>query len=680
MDEIHKRKPKDYSLVATFVFFLQSTTNLTALGFEDVPTYTPIPPPAKPPRVKKAPKAKKFEVDGDADDEDKPEDDGASIIEVAEEERPVVSKPKPESTLKSEPKRSASESKQKSKPKAPLPDYGIPKTAIEIVDRLSKSKTKAKSEKTDSENGGSYSKKETGKSLNFSRSEMFSTENGVTTGDSESLREPVAEEAPASATSLAKESESATSDEIPNSSTTPAEPILLEDENLTEGYHVEARVEEYDNLSTATLRKGLVLHGEKGNPAHRAFLVRADTQETESHIESQADPSETMLVENNPIKEQSASLPSEPNPETLTRQASEGLVLMGSGLVKTVVHEDLVDSPEYEPLTPPVSAKKPVPDRDLGTIIANRPIVVAQTLSPDQLSQFSQPFSQATTASIQGESHQSGVPSVNNQAHPFNQTIKVLDDSPMQASRFIRASSPAFSEATEVADPMEIIESVRNSRRSSNSSHEFQFQYPENLSFHPGDESKNAYHTIASPILGSMKTTENLSMLDIKSTDIREHARESWKHKSSTPTPTSSFTCPQTPNQNRGQHKHSQSFDEPRPLTKSQMEKPRLLSMSKIQSAAAEKRKADAISETKEAKTEEPRKTTIAPAGRKTDSIEEKRLAAEAVIAALEEEQRQLEEEWNAALVIKKKNDEVSGNKSIISETRSLIGLSRLRR
>lgn len=680
MDEIHKRKPKDYSLVATFVFCLQSTTNLTALGFEDVPTYTPIPPPAKPPRAKKAPRAKKFEVDGDADDEDKPEDDGSSIIEVAEEGLPVISKSKPESKPKSEPKPSASESKPKSKPKAPLPDYGIPKTAMEIVDGLSKSKTKAKSEKTNSENGGSYSKKETGKSLNFSRSEMFSTENGVTTGDSESFREQVAEEAPASATSLAKESESVGSDEIPNSSITLAESVLLEDENITEGYHVEAKVEEYDNLSTATPRKGSVLHGEKGNPAHRAFLARADTQETESRAESQADPSETMLVED-PTKEQSASLPSEPNPETLTRQASEVLDLMDSGLVKTVVHEDLVDSPEYEPLTPPASAKKPVPQRDLETIIADRLIVVAQTLSPDQLSQSSQPLSQATTASIQGELHHSGVPSVNNRAHPFNQTIKVLDDSPMQASRFIRASSPAFSEATEVADPMEIMESVRNSQRSSNSSHEFQYQYSENLSFHPGDESKTAYHTIASPILESMKTTtEDVSMLDIKSTDVREQVRESWKHKSPTPTPTSSFTSPQTPNQNRGQHKHSQSFDEPRPLTKSQMEKPSLLSMSKIQSAPAEKRKADAISGTKEVETEESRKTAIAPAGRKTESIEEKRLAAEAAIAALEEEQRQLEEEWNAALVIKKKNDEVSGNKSIICDTRSLIGLSRLRR
>jgi hypothetical protein len=63
MDEIHKRKSEDYTLFATLIFSLQSTDNLETLGFENVPTYTPVPPPPKAPRAKKGPKAKKSQVD-----------------------------------------------------------------------------------------------------------------------------------------------------------------------------------------------------------------------------------------------------------------------------------------------------------------------------------------------------------------------------------------------------------------------------------------------------------------------------------------------------------------------------------------------------------------------------------------------------------------------------------------
>jgi hypothetical protein len=54
----------------------------------------------------------------------------------------------------------------------------------------------------------------------------------------------------------------------------------------------------------------------------------------------------------------------------------------------------------------------------------------------------------------------------------------------------------------------------------------------------------------------------------------------------------------------------------------------------------------------------EPRKTTVAPSMGKT-SLEEKMMKAKAKLAAATERNRKLEEERQAAMVIKKENDEV---------------------
>lgn len=143
MDEIHKRKPEEYYLYATFVFSLQSSRNLTALGFKDVPTYTPTPPAAKPPKAKRESKKKS---QAELDEEDELEDDGVS----ADEETKSKTKVQP---------RSEAETK---KSKAPVPNFGQPPTASDVVNSLLPPKPKA------------MSNKDAGNSPSFSSSEMFS--------------------------------------------------------------------------------------------------------------------------------------------------------------------------------------------------------------------------------------------------------------------------------------------------------------------------------------------------------------------------------------------------------------------------------------------------------------------------------------------------------------------------
>jgi hypothetical protein len=156
---------------------------------------------------------------------------------------------------------------------------------------------------------------------------------------------------------------------------------------------------------------------------------------------------------------------------------------------------------------------------------------------------------------------------------------------------------------------MEIMESVRNSQRGYHYNQSYQ-------SFSSHDIENTGYHTIASPILGSAKRIiEDVSTPDFKTEYVREQARESWQHNS--PTPARSF-----------------SFLQP------------------------EKRKADAITGREILETDQPRKTALAPfVGR--SSLEEKMAVAKAKLAAATERNRKLEEERQAAMLVKKKNDEV---------------------
>ena len=71
IEEVLQRKPREFIHVTTFVFSLQSTNTLTALGFEDVPTWIPQSTPVKAPKPKKA---KKSDAEADAEDDDNEEE------------------------------------------------------------------------------------------------------------------------------------------------------------------------------------------------------------------------------------------------------------------------------------------------------------------------------------------------------------------------------------------------------------------------------------------------------------------------------------------------------------------------------------------------------------------------------------------------------------------------------
>jgi hypothetical protein len=600
MDEVQKRKPKDFTPYATFTFNLQSTTSLEKLGFEDVPSYTPTPPAAKPSKVKKPSKAKKNQAESDANNEDKLEDDAESVIEAMEEdptqekELIVVSKPGPEpKTNSNSDTKSKSEPKLKSTPKIPLPSFGPSQTAIEVLSVHSKSISKVNPDKS------SGNRIEADKSLNFCRSEMFSEDGaGIEGGQGLGPR-----------------------------------PHQLVEEAQTSAF----------DFSNTDQRKSSVLQGEEGNPAHKAFLARADTQDTESQSESRAESraeshANTSEAIDETTKDWSALLPSkfqDKTEQTSSRQASQALDIVNISMAETVINQHLVESPEYEPITPPISAKKAaIRQQDVESIIVKRLAATFEELSPGQLRQTSigqtmnqctpSNFSQATIASTLGEPSRLPSSSIcKAQGNTFN---------------LARASSPAFSEETEVADPMEIMESVKNSQRIGDHSDEFQYQYsPAQL-----HRSEATHHIIASSILESVKTTvEDASMLDVEPTNVREQVRESWKHIS--PTPASSFASPQTPKRTREQQDQAQFSADSQTLPKLQTE---------------EKRKADAISD-KEAEDGKPRKSTVAPAMRKTESLEQKMMAAKAKLAAATERNHKLEDERQAALLIKKKNDEV---------------------
>jgi hypothetical protein len=343
MDEIHKRKSEDYTLFATLIFSLQSTDNLATLGFENVPTHTPVPPPPKAPRAKKGPKTKKSQVD----ENDELEDDEASVVEGEERKK----------------------------------EKKVPETSL--------------------------------------------CEDESAVGSQSSPKKHTNGEASASNSNPTADSRTIDNTYVPKA---PQENGVGEDIELNPT----------DEFLSANKQKGLVLHGEVGGPARRAFLARGDTPEIES--------------------------PPHVNPTKLITETAEIVTENSFTAInhnKARATSPVYKSPEFEPLTPPVSAKKPLPERnnlEFGhplTSDQTHTLLLGQYISIDHLE----------------------VPSVQEPLLNIEKIIKDLK-ALSQESDLARASSPVLSEATEVADPMEIIESVKNSQRVSYGSCEVQYDYP----------------------------------------------------------------------------------------------------------------------------------------------------------------------------------------------------------
>ena len=594
MDEMHKRKPEEYSLIATFIFCLQSNASLSALGFADVPIYTPTPPPVKPPRAKKEPKPKKSQAE--VDDEEDAEDDATSVADAMDEQKWELKEPKEQSAktkssitqqieqkTQHAAKTKSSEAKQPKPKKQKAPTFNPRPTSNEILSTLLHRKPIIES------------KKEMSRSLSFSRTELFDREltpnMGGLVSQNEEMREDFTE-------TPGVESDNQTGLAISSKNDSSA----LEKKQAQEKIVATPDAE-------ANNKKGLVLHGEVGAPAHQAFLATASMQGTESQAMPSNAAEDTQMG-----TKASTTLPFSLQAVNETPSQNTG-DFMENAQAQLIC--SIVENPDYELLTPPASAKKPIlaqlPHGDVESLLAQRLLNTSQLqlLHQSHATQMSpaSPLSQATAASTQGNDRETPVDD--------DKTIHNLE-ALSQDSGIARPSSPVFSEATEIADPMEIMESVKNSQRTDHEFHQ-QVMFRQNDNSCQEDEN-SGYHTAASPILGTVKkSAEDVSMLDLKHDGVREEVRERRQHVSPTPTPTGSFNFPQ-----------------------------------------GEKRKVITGCENSEER--QPRKL------QKTGSLEQRMLAAQAKLAAAEKRNRQLEDERQAALAIKKKNDEVRELQRIPSE------------
>ena len=433
MDGIPKRNYSQYSLITTFIFELQSTSNLTTLGFEDVPVYVPTPPIVKPPRTKKEPKVKKSQ----AEVEDEDDDDGTSTVTGLEE-------PKKDGNMASDsedeprwvPKSKASKSQsiepkpkpaKATKPKASLTTFGPPSTTEDVLKSVMPYKPATPP-----------SKEEASKSLSFSRANLFSGE--PVTNIQNSSNKTIKESASLSTLDIA----TATSTEAPKT------------EAMTK--------------SPSTPAKGLVLHGEVGGPARRAFLARGEPQDIDSQPTSKSQVDLLLGTVTDTIK-----LPFENNFTAINRKTADSEV---DRLTRPA--SPVYESPEFEPLTPPASNRKPLPGRDdfepayrlLNN--ASQSFSFSRSLELHKSTTLSQATTALTTASTQDVPIQSGRTAQH--VEPSVDLDKVVEDleAMSRKSATQRAASPALSEATEVADPMEVMESVRNIQRDISGNSDFQ--------------------------------------------------------------------------------------------------------------------------------------------------------------------------------------------------------------
>jgi len=206
-------------------------------------------------------------------------------------------------------------------------------------------------------------------------------------------------------------------DTLPPSDATPAAiDTAHPDTKIGSVSHIKSKKVDEESHATrqASLiaKKPLVLAGMPGAPAHLAFEERESTQATDSRPQSPSHDGLEQLISDQLYNEASQALSSKP------RDEPEGAISqnhVSSEPVKPIspvtgrkrdLTFDHIESPNFEPLTPPASARKPAGSSTLQVLITpNRP------------------------------------------------------------SRFIRASSELSDASTEIAEPEEIEAAVRNSQR-----------------------------------------------------------------------------------------------------------------------------------------------------------------------------------------------------------------------
>jgi hypothetical protein len=352
-------------------------------------------------------------------------------------------------------------------------------------------------------------------------------------------------------------------------------------------------------LSTTT--KPLILAGMLGGPAHLAFEDRDSTHASDSRPPSPSHDGLDQLISDQLYNEASQAISSGPHDEPEGEISQKNL---SSNLSRTrrALSLDQIESPNFEPLTPPCSAKKPHENFDAVQMLRER------------------------RASMRG--HTDEIPSsFPESARQF--PVRVTSNCPPSLDN---TASELSDVSTEIADPEEIEAAVRNSQRTS----------------------------IESPILGSRSFSSSFkvhaqSPLDphIPAQQVRMH----WQN----PSPPFSFVSPSSPkvpeqvvcrpsSANGDQNGARLILPDPS-LAPKLVENPNPMD-------PALKRKADVIN-SQENNEQGPRKTTVAPALRTTDELKRRREAAQARLAAAKQREAKIQQKKLEIEEIERENNEV---------------------
>jgi hypothetical protein len=548
LEAVAKRQAGEYELFGTFVFLLRCTADLTALGY---PAPIRNPPP--------------------------PQEDVASLFEEEPEKEGKKEDPKMKKTQKKtglekvkrvkEDKTVAAQDDPKKQKKAK--DAPGPQQTIQgILNHMQSSKR--------------HKPKMTGEvSATSEKEPIVSGDTGIEQPHVELPEHPDgAENRPINET-LA-----------PNDATAAAIATAHPDAEIGSASHIKSKEVDEESHTTRQAcpiaKKPLVLAGMPGAPAHLAFKERESTQGSESRPASPSHDGLEQLISDQLYNEASQALSSKPHdePEGAISQnhvSSEPVQPISpvTGRNRDLTF-DQIESPNFEPLTPPASARKPA-----------------------------------------GSS-----------------TFKVLI-TPNRPSSFIRASSELSDASTEIAEPEEIEAAVRNCQRA-------------------GDDA--THHTIESPILGDRSFLRSFkvdSQSEVNPQILVQQARMNWLNQSNSSSISNSpFLTPKVSEQivsqplsTNGDQNGSQAIlPDPNPV-------PKLIENPKPTDPAL-KRKADAING-QEDREQGPRKTTVAPALRKTDEQKRKKEAAQARFDAAKQREVELQQMKLQIEEIERENNEV---------------------
>jgi hypothetical protein len=336
LEAVAKRQPGEYELFGTFVFLLRCTADLTALGYPAPVRSPPLPQkdvsslfgeePQKEEGTKEDPKAKKTQ-----------KKTGPEKIKKVKENKTVAAQDGPIKKKK-------------------VKDAAGPQQTIQgILSHMQSSK--------------GHKPKMTGEVSTTSEKEpkISSSGGGIEQTPNIQLPEPL---------------------DSPESTVVNEKPVSTDtadlDTEISSATHIKSKEVDEESHATCQARpiakKPLVLAGMAGGPAHLAFEERGSTQATESRPASPSHDGLEQLISDQLYSEASQALSPKPHDEPEGAISQDHVSSEPVDPISPVTgrkHDltfDQIESPNFEPLTPPASARKPAGSSTLQVLITpNRP-------------------------------------------------------------------------------------------------------------------------------------------------------------------------------------------------------------------------------------------------------------------------------------------------------------------